>query len=559
MAEQDQINSYSLLARVISESIDPKLSDFYENHIKGTQMEIWFYNAMNGGSDSDFNWFETKKEEINFKKEASFVNILYWILEKTLLVDSSPRYWQAKFFESKRNKKNYLYQVIKEEYTGSQKVKNPMYLNSTCDHYFALMRIDNTLKKYNTRQEYIDELYEAITAWKKNIESFLFEFKFFDSFDAKRKASYFENDLCEHVFRTINEDFYGNINGVLTSTPKDIGNVFTYRKENIDLNQLDMAEGNLYAKTSSTIDENGAKIIQDTFYRLNTDNDFDRNTKKFDIIENFKKQNPDTKIKTLSTDESDVLANVYSSFDASVISEGFIIFNGKSFVRRVLGKKSIKVRDSRKVLSSIDKLSSVNINVTRRSKNGTLESVSSLSFFDYTIGKDNTSGSNVSASIGERTSIDDIPDELLSGDDWTIRIDPSNFLRQSWMSNTNMEIYTKMYHQIESTQAKSYMLFLQNERINEQITGNYSPYDSIRKFFSFAYLKNKVRIEKERPAVVKKLICEQLKILKDEKIVISNYDVVDTGVYIDFMPFTELEIDLYKIRRPNNARIHSTL
>lgn len=542
-AVNDKKDSIYISAKVLLDNIDQHILDYYNDKIANQPLSNYLYEEMK-------EWFMEKSNTLkdDFVCEPSLLNIIYYIIETSSLQMGDTKAAYSFYQENKRNRKNYMYGVIKKEYEGKPTPKNPLYLKHKADTYFELLLVSPKLTKYDSKEQYITKLFEEITEWKNNKNASLFDFMFFERLDDKRKAGCFLFEIGENIFRIITEEFYGKIDGGVTSFPTELfDGVFSLRKENLDL-EIELNDNKAFSKSESILkDESGNQVTVTTIYdELERDFSTLSEEEKTAMIDKLRLDNELVlQAKSLSAQDLVVLTNVYSYLNAQVLNENFFSVNGTQFVQQVLGRKKLRLRDKKHVIDSLNRLAQADIKFTRTNSKGVVDYVGNFSFFDITYG--NTSN-DVDSSYDYTVNSDndkmkEIDDSILSSDKWTINFFPSQYLKEQWSKNVTAEIYTKQFQQIPDAKPKSYMLLLEDERLKK--------YPEMSVFLSYAYLKNKIKMDTMRPVHMKKEISEHLTTLKDHNIVVESFQFSATGVFVNFLPFTTLEKELYGIDNKN--------
>jgi len=538
---QDKDDPIYISAKMLLDNLDERILSYYITRIENQQVSYFLHETMN-------EWF-TEKSAFSIEPEVTLLNIIYYIIETSAMQMESTTAALEYYSENKRARKNYMFSTIKKEYTGEGLNKNnAMFLNKTADTYFELLKVSSTIPKYSSKQEYIDIMYQEISSWRNDRESYLFDFKFFECLDPKRRAGCFILDVGTFIFKMVTEQFYGKIDGGVTLFPANLmDGVFSLRNESVD---LDIVVGNniAYSRSQNIIDNGEGQTVEvETIYGK-VEGDFSMlpeelsDEEKFAMVNKLRVGNElSSTVRSLASREFVTLTTIYSSFSASNLLENHITFNGKKFVQQVLGKKNIKIRDIKQVLESIEKLASAEINLTRTNSQGKVDFVGKISFFDMSYGIDERDEDSKLNYTIDKNSQDYqmIDDSILSGNNWKIHIAPSAYLREQWAKEVNSVIYTKQYMKISDSKTKSYMVLLQDERMKS--------YPSMTKTFTFAYLGSKLRMDKMRPAYMKKEVAEQLMALKSANVIVEDYKITSTGSVVSFLPFTELEKELYGI------------
>lgn len=539
MGNSKDENQYIIMAKVMLDNLPSRFQEYFYKKIEGTQVADELYSQM-------ADWFFQKIGE-GIGNEVTLLNLTYYIIETATFQYGDAKESLKNYVTNKRNRKNYIYNSIRKEYLGNPTPDDPMFLHNKCEQYFDLMSVDNDLKPYSSKKEYIDMLFDKITDWKKDKDSYLFDYMFFEKLDSKRKAACFIAEIGTSIFKIINDQFYGRINGSLTSIPSSfLEGLFTLRNESLDLDLVITDDKAVSSKKSVIKNEDGGTVIIDTVYDKHVEDFSGLDTVEKNAM--IKKLVEENKLKTsaesLSARDLQVMATIFSSFSAASLAQTSIPLNGRAFVSQTLGKKVVKLREVRQVLKSVDKLASTEINISRRNAKGQIESIGTVSFFDVVYGintfdEDSSFEYSMNDSGNSSQMLDD---SILSGDAWTINIFPTAFSKDTWSDSINAEIYTKQYQQEVGPKAKSYMFLLQRERL--------LIYPEMSKFFSYGYLKSKIRLDNIRASYVQKEIRDILQTLQDAMIIVDTFEMSNTGVIITFLPFTDLEKDLYKVNQP---------
>lgn len=531
---EEQQNQLYLGAKVMLESIDDKIIDYYYKKIHNTEVADQIYDITK-------EWFFEKLDS-GLKNEVNLLNIVYYILDNSTALYPTPKASYMYYKENKRNRKNYLFKTIKDEYSGKPNVRNPLYLKQKADFYFGLKKMGGTNEEYDTPEEYIKTMYEEISAWRDDSSSYIFDFMFFETLELKRKANCFLIDLGENIFKIINKEYYGKLNGGLTTLPNAfLEGIFTLRREEVNLQHEITGTAAIAKHSSAIINEDGSKSYVTTIYDSITD-DFSQYTEKerVALIERYVKDDIlKSTTETLSAFELAVFTVIYNYFNLNVLTEGKISVPGKQFVQQLLTKDRLKIRDIRRVLHSLEKLQSIEINMEKRDAKGNVTAIGKASFFDITYGDLSSEGEVTYSINSDENSNSEMDESLLMSDNWTINVYPTAFLKELWNKNVNAEIYTRQYNQISSAKAKALMLVLQQERVLS--------YPASSRLITYNQFKSKIRMDKLKPSQMKKELSEQLTILQEEGVVIKSFNLTTTGVTVEFLPFTELEKDLYKI------------
>lgn len=521
----DNINQ----AIILAENIDPVLISYFEENISGTELGNYFYNNMK-------EWFMEKLEE-GIRSEVTLLNIVYYVLDNIQKeYGSDSRAALKAYGENKRFRKAYLFKVIAEEYKGKPTSRNPLYLHNQAARYFELqsLSLGKSESLYASEQEYIDELYGLILAWKNETLSLLVEFYYFDKLQEKRKYECFLVDMALNLLRIVTEQYNGRYDGGITSLPRELvdSGVFALKNDAFPFE----------------ISAEGDKRISTNVFRYVSEEDGSVTTITTSFIDTLDKKNAlMTSYDVLNSLDKDTLTTVYTSINPSIISGRWLRMRGKEFAATVLKNNGkLRNRDIIKVVQSVNKLAQANMEISRHAKNGNLMSTGHFRFFEayFTFNSKDDELSDASQgeliNSGAEFQSADFETMDLCNDDWEILIAPSSYLVEQWRADVNSLIYTTQYRKITSHKTRAFMMFVQDERLKN--------YPESRIFLSFSYVKNSLRMNNLRPAAVKKEIESHILSLIDENIIIKSYIFKPSGIDIEFLPFTESELINYRIK-----------
>lgn len=540
-------DKYYVMATVLCDELSPDLSTYFLSHISNTSLEDVFFDHMK-------EWF-FEKLSLELPQEMNFLNLVYYTYEDIIATfeDSSKAY--SSLLKEKLNRRDYLFRVIKEEYMGSPKPKNPLYLKNQADKYFSIMETDSSLLRYDNKQDYIDASYREIEQWKKDGD-YIFKFRFFSNLDNSRRMSYFITDLELEIVTIITRKYYGKYDGNITSLPEYfVRNPFFSFKPDTKEGELSVEDDRVVSKSVyKYIDEetNSVNVVETIIdEKIGNFTSYDEKEKDY-LISQLRNQGAlKTSFDVLDTRDEAVLATIYSSFSADSLSEDWVKYKGRSFVGQVLGKSTFRARDVKQVLNSLDKLASTVLRAEQHDESGNLIGRGTLSFFDVRYGIAGNSNSTVSVSldvanqnqIHYSTSME-LPEKILTSNDLMIEIAPSAYLKTIWRERINTEIYTKHYLEIGSSKAKAIMMLIQNERIRL--------YPQSKLFFSYATLRSRLHLE-IKLNVLKRDLSQQLQEMIDKKIIVDSFNFGTSGLTVYLLPFTQLEKILYKIESPDTG------
>lgn len=525
-------SDYRLDARVILDNFNPSIVNYFNNNIKGSAIETTLYDAMSP-------WYVSKGI---MTTEITLFDIVCYLIEDTMLKYDTIKAALDYFYNNKRSRKNYFYRVVTEEYEGRAKAGNPYYLKKYADAYMLLSNDNRQNLEKMDASTCIDNKYGLVKAWRYNKESFLYEFDFFASLDIKRQTDNILVDIGYEIFNVLSIDFHGDFGKYSVSFPSElIQGQFGPLRQQMDLEISLDENGNPISSASSVVkQEDGSEIIIKTIAdRMDMDYSSLSNDEVSTVLDELRMNNALlTQAEKLSYREQNTLTYIYSYFDLNVVNQEKMVFQGLDFCRRCTGNSVLRSKDVREVLKSLEKLACSELRVSTM-KDGEVVGVSLVSFFDLRYAKaDGAGDENIISLHSGNVSSDgsSIPDEILMSPDWNIEIFPSYFLKESWQEKVNSVLYSRQYDKIADNKTRAYMMLLQDERLR-------SPEDTFH-FFGYGFFRNKMQLT-GRFVRVKKEILNQLDSLIANHVIVDHYEAGDNGVTIYFLPFTELEQELY--------------
>ena len=222
---QDNTFTHSIekLSHILSTHIPAEVKNFYSQKFPCIKEDILAFLQENWYSHSPVDY-----TILDISRISTIIHYILWNAYEYPLLNGSQSKSEDDSLEdyrlAKKNKKDFLYRVIREEYevfTGKRAVdKRPRttkYLNeswSANTNAFLSTQLVTI-----SQEEYYNQEYEKVHQWHKVTADYIFHFPYFDTLPAKSKVLYIIQDIGWIVFNIIKTEFYGNIEGYLTKTP----------------------------------------------------------------------------------------------------------------------------------------------------------------------------------------------------------------------------------------------------------------------------------------------------------------------------------------------------
>ncbi len=537
------ISKYFYTSRLISAELSESLSKFF-NENTGTAIGFEFQSQMQ-------EWLSIAKDIEQYDGKFSFENYIWFILSNDGKKDSViPR---KEYFEMRRQRKKYFVTSIKKE--KDNKFADGI-LAQNAESYFFLMKSDPNLKKYSSKNEYCEEKYLSVLAWGKDIKSDLVDYPYILQISPKRAAKCFMYDCAFRVYDLISHDYYGDIeNGIVSKFPpfmnsgifslqskenelkyevnEDSVQVFdeiTYEKENGDSQTIRTVTDTIQGKFSDVSDEGSETALINSLV----------NQGKISLHNNV-----------LDSTDKSLFGMIYSSFNVEDINRGSKKINLMQLVKSVYSGNPRRT-NYMQVIDHLERMKHYRIEMTTTNSSGKFVRGGSITFFDlmYQIPQNADTDESLYSefSITDGKTQESFLDAIKECPDLSsIEIDvmPSKYIKDAMRSNMNYSILTRLYSKDMPVKVKSMLILLTSERTDIYPNSNCTlPYE---------FFIEKLRMDNLKKSVLVKQIKEMLGYLKDNEILISDYETSTYTVNISFIPISDTERALYKLDYKDKA------
>ncbi len=530
------IFDYFYTSRLISAELDSSLSDFFDENI-----DTSLGRELKGFMEEWCNKAAYVKE---YDGKYTFENFIWYILSDVDKTEAAiPR---KEYFEMRRQRKKYFVSCIKKEKSSGFK---DGVLAQTADTYFFLMRTSSAdMKHYSSREEYLEEKYLQVMNWGKDNQSNLISYPYIHNVSEKRAAKCFLYDCAFRVYDLILHDYYGNVvSGVISKFPSFINNgIFSLQPKDKNL-KVEVLEDQIqaYDEIVYTKDNGNSEIIRtvtDSVY-----GDFsqisEENTENALIESLVNKGKISLHNNVLDSTDKALFGMIYSSFNVEDINKGTKSINLLQLVKSVYDtpRKSGYLS----IIEHLERMSKYRIDMRTTNSRGDFIRGGSISFFDIIFQipqNDDSEATYNEFSITDGHSEESFLDAIKTCSDLSgIQVDvmPSKYIKDAMRSNMNYSILTRLYSKDMPVKVKSLLMLLTSERTDI--------YPKSKCSLPYAFFIEKLRMTDLKKSALVKQLREMLFYLKDNDILVSDFDMGTYTVDIAFVPIDETERILYKL------------
>ena len=531
------LGKYFYTSRLISAELSKSLSNFF-NENTGSTLGFQLQSQMQ-------DWVNEAKLVEQYDGKFSFENYIWFILSTVDQKEASiPR---KEYWEMRRQRKKYFVTCIKKE-------KDNGYadgiLAQHADSYFFLMKSDPNLKQYSSKNEYCEEKYLNVIAWGKDMKSDLIDYPYILSISPKRAAKCFMYDCAFRVYDLILHDYYGDVQeGVVSKFPPFINSgIFSLQSKESDLkvevtddaiqvfDEVVFKKENGDSQTIRTITDSVPGKFGDI---INAGSE----TALINSVVNQGKISLHNNV--LDSIDKTLFGMIYSSFSVEDINRGSKSINLMQLVKSVYSEKPRRT-NYMAVIEHIERMKHYRIEMTTTNSKGKFVKGGSITFFDvmYQIPQNAESEESMynEFSITDGRSQESFLDAIKECPDLSgIQLDimPSKYIKDAMRSNMNYSILTRLYSKDMPVKIKSMLILLTSERTDI--------YPNSSCTLPYEFFIEKLRMESLKKSALVKQIRGMLEYLKDNEILISEFEISTYTVDISFIPITDTERALYKL------------
>lgn len=485
----------------------------------------------------------------------SLTNLIWYLL----FTDCSQKDFDEGFKQISKNRLNKKSYFVTKTQRELDKKKGTLY---TAASEYMSYRFDGN-KEYQSRDEFARAYLEKVKEWAGGKNSDLIDFPLSAFLAPSKRLNDFLSDLSYRMFDTIREMYNSNpVNGYRTRLPKKLmdGAAFSgYAHEteadldySFDRNRVVASEKRDIVQPDGTSikTERIAGVASGVFNVPQTEAEEKKVLSELKATNGFNIQNflPD------ATDQA-ILVYIYSSFTIDNLVNGVKYFKLSDIVRN-LGKRQSQKSYAR-LVRRLDSLLKYRLNYTTYTEKGSILETGDINLFTRIGFRDDSILDplyNVNMQLLDDTSDSGYVKNLETQDlsNFSVAIELSPFLRDSMVKALNegivnqidVNILTRDYKSINPEagsvdRVRNILMILQEER-----TAIY-PEKEVR--LDYRFFSQRLHLEKFKTNRLKKILDEAFSYLRDNATILSDYALRDYSITLDFLPFSQEELELLSI------------
>ncbi len=539
-----KVFDYFNAANYIAPRMRPSLKRFFEE----SQMSSVGLQIQNDMAE----WAVEAKRHEDYDKDAIFLNYVWYILSTEN--ETSSKIPLRKFTESRRKRRNYFINSIKAE------KKNGFtsgLLCDNCDSYFALaMSNADDLKKYASRDDYLNSKFKQIIAWGTAKGNDLVSFPYIHQIPAWRAANCFYVDCAVNIYSLINENFGGDVLGGYVKTfYRDINSpMWSLNPKEADVSfDVHSNEINSYIEKKIQSPDGTSTTSMKTIvsqYKGSADEfiDYINNSNEKTLIDSLiDKGVLSQKVNVLDSTDKVLFGHIYSSFSVEDINRGAKSISMFSLVKQMYGAKPRR-ENYEKIFDHLDKMAHCTVDMVTTNSQGKFVKGGTLSFFEvtYQIPQDDEVGEGelfTSYSVTNNSTHEHLRQVLKECKDLSsieVEIAPSKYFKDMLRENMNYNILTEIYSADMPARVKSMLMLLARERSDI--------YPQTSCTFPYEFFVNNLGIEPMKKSLLTKQLDYMLRYLREHGYIVHDYKMTAYTVEINFIPVNDEEKRFYNLQ-----------
>ena len=509
---ESQYEKCKKMAHFIQPNIHPHIMTTYEKVIKERQPGIYIY----------------KNYIRDLDPSASKAPLLEDIIAmSTYIALSKESIDQAikTYHENRRVYKRNWLNSIKEEITSPDKMKpkKPQLLRKFAESKHMMDALDRSNLQEQTIEEIMLEKYEELENWRSDTTAPITDFYFLGKKPVKSISNGFVNDITFESLTIIKNLFGGSIEGFNVKYPTNMSEypVFNYRSSWLDFEPA-LIENELIFLNQYEFEDDDKNVFGDIKVQYSPEQKLPATTSKKAISRIEKDYQVDyLKQKELDMKDHEIMTQLFNLINGENLNDQYISCDLRDFVRKIF-----------------------HIKVPRKVHYDDVENrLKKLKSFDYTI----TVKSKETGEIVETTSLGLLNYININYKDNILQFTPSEQWKRTYVQKKYINILADSYTTIASTQTKGIMMILQQERLTEYSKGSSS------KTFSLKFFRAHMKLQRIGNAALIKELTHHLSILKNEQIVVKDFDFINknSALHIEFMDLEDKELFAYEYNTKN--------
>ena len=494
--DSDKYERYKKFASFISKKMPERLLDGYKDLIcqKGPEKSI----------KKKYKSYGLYITELTFEDIIAFCFL-------SACQTVSPDEAQKTFFKNRRIFKRNWLNVLKDELNGTETAKNPKLLRRYAEAFKNVNRQDK-----RTIEEIMQTKYKEVQEWRADDDTLLMDFFFIEDKSNSVIANSFIIDVTLESLKLLVEDFGSTMDSINVNYPTNLTDapIFGYR--------------NSYTEFVQTVIDNEVKLIAQYDYDVDIENqDFVKGSiTSYQVVDEESRS-----MVTQNGKQITVRQKQTDTIDASILTLLFSRLNGSNvneeFINCSLRDLARKVYQTDKPWNKLDDLSA---RLKRLRSTGV----------DFTLTDTRTNKTLKEGSLGFLTYV------LIDRENDTVSFTLSQQMKSSYIQKQYISIISDEYYKIESSQTRSLMMILQQERLSENAKG-------VReKTLSMKYFRSHLQLPQQGNKKLADELTRHFQILQDKGIVIESFEMMNryASVHIVFLPLSAKERMAYDIPDP---------
>lgn len=513
--DRSEYEKYKKIAVFIQPNIPPSIKNTYEKYVQGYQTERYIYETLIKPI-----MYTPEQQDINHKQNPvtllDIISVCAYVALSKENIDQAIRTYK----ENRRVYKRNWFNSIKEEILTPDKMKpkNPQLLRKYAETVYRLQKLDRSFIANQTVEDIMQEKYQEIDKWRSDTSAPITDFLFAHEKPTKSLVNGFINDITFESLNIIKNDFGGSIEGFNVKFPTELTEhpIFNYRSTVMEFEpELLENELTLLKSYQSVNEEKGTVSDIQVKYKPNLDVQLPATATKKNLTTVMAKYHVDLKQRDLDMKDREIMTQLFNMISGESTVHPIITVDLRDFTRKVFNIKVPKHKHYEELKNRLEKL-----------KN-----------YDYTI----TVRSRESDKVVEATTVGLLNYLYINFEENYFQFEPSEQWIRTYVQKKYINLLTDSYQSIESPQTKGIMMLLQQERLAEFSKG------SSVKVLTLTYFRSHMKLIKMGNAALVKELTNHLNILKEEHIVIKDFEFVNknSALKVTFHPLDNREIIAY--------------
>lgn len=566
--KKEEKNAFTLdeLSLILASTLPNEVTEYYSSSLSENQIAIEEYLADNWLTHINDPFNDAAKDLC--KIETIIAYLLWKVFTYPTMTGSQPLTERAAlehYSLLKKNRKDYLYRTVQEEYVGKKKPRAPQYIEESWNAVNSPYLKNSNISCNLTKEEYYKQEFSLVSDWHSDSSSYIFNFPYFSAIKAQRRVACIIIDIAWCVFTKICKDYYRNRFGFITKSPDMVfglnnlkqtnSPIINWQSSSISINDLSFEATDdtitIYEVLNSET-EPQLRIIIDVIHNVDCSTPAKRNKELLQLKNDYINGK---KIGHLDAMDFSIITAILNNmtYDIAVGRSDLIMTFNELAYDIIADDSKLTVKRCDDIFQRLLKIQKMNLVYYEHDKNGIPTMGEGLDFFKfkYVISGDyfkkgdrsrNNSSITISKTLdlsGEAniTNIENLTKPHYNN--MILQFTPSEYLKKQWITGTHTLISSRTYKQVTSQKGKLLLPILQQERLKI--------YPCLETNLSLMFIKMQIRTSSGHDGRFKKEIISELENLKESGIIIKDYTVNRSSFDIEFNPFNAEEKLMFKI------------